>query len=181
MHIAPLDPADADRLEQAAEALLLGFATMAPDAWPDLESARAEVHEALAPDRLALGAYDGDGRLLGWIGAQPAYARVWELHPLVVHPQAQRQGVGRRLVAALEAAVRERGALTLYLGTDDEAGLTSLTGVDLYRDTWSHLAGIRNLGGHPFEFYQKCGYAIVGVVPDANGPGRPDSMMAKRL
>jgi hypothetical protein len=44
--------------------------------------------------------------------------------------------------------------------------------------TW---AKIKNLHRHPFEFYQKAGFSIVGVVPDANGPGKPDILMAKRL
>jgi hypothetical protein len=35
--------------------------------------------------------------------------------------------------------------------------------------------------GHPFEFYQKCGFVIVGVVPDANGYSKPDILMAKRV
>jgi predicted acetyltransferase len=34
---------------------------------------------------------------------------------------------------------------------------------------------------HPFEFYQKLAYVVVGIVPDANGPGKPDILMAKRL
>ncbi len=42
-------------------------------------------------------------------------------------------------------------------------------------------AAIRNPGGHPYEFYQKLGYVIVGVVPDANGFGKPDIYMAKSL
>lgn len=43
------------------------------------------------------------------------------------------------------------------------------------------IASIRNLGGHPYEFYQRCGFTIVGVLPDASGPGKPDIFMAKRL
>jgi len=39
---------------------------------------------------------------------------------------------------------------------------------------------IRNLHGHPYEFYEKLGYTVVGVLPDANGPGKPDIFMAKR-
>jgi aminoglycoside 6'-N-acetyltransferase I len=31
------------------------------------------------------------------------------------------------------------------------------------------------------EFYRKLGFVIVGVVPDANGPGKPDILMAKRV
>ena len=44
-----------------------------------------------------------------------------------------------------------------------------------------HLAQIRNLNNHPYEFYQKVGFTIVGVIPDANGFGKPDIMMAKRV
>jgi aminoglycoside 6'-N-acetyltransferase I len=43
------------------------------------------------------------------------------------------------------------------------------------------IAAIRNLKRHPYEFYHKQGYAIVGVIPDANGLGKPDIMMAKRV
>ena len=34
---------------------------------------------------------------------------------------------------------------------------------------------------HPYEFYVKMGYKIVGVIPDANGIGKPDIWMAKRV
>jgi len=34
---------------------------------------------------------------------------------------------------------------------------------------------------HAEAFYQKCGFVIVGVVPDANGLGKPDILMAKRV
>ncbi len=36
-------------------------------------------------------------------------------------------------------------------------------------------------GGHLYGFYQRVGYTIVGVLPDANGFGRPDIFMAKRI
>jgi aminoglycoside 6'-N-acetyltransferase I len=64
-----------------------------------------------------------------------------------------RRGIGRALVADLEARVGERGALTLWLGTDDETGMTTLSGVDLYPDILGHLSSIENLRGHPYEFY----------------------------
>ena len=107
--------------------------------------------------------------------------RVWELHPLVVHPEHQRKGIGRALVADLEDRVRERGGLTLWLGTDDEDNRTTLSEVDLYPDPLAHLARIRNLRGHPYEFYRKVGFVLVGVMPDANGWGKPDICMAKRI
>jgi len=77
--------------------------------------------------------------------------------------------------------VRARGVLTLWLGTDDEDDRTTLSRVDLYPDPLEHLARIRNLRGHPYEFYQKMGFVIVGVIPDANGWGKPDIFMAKRV
>jgi aminoglycoside 6'-N-acetyltransferase I len=120
--------------------------------------------------------------VLGWVGGLVQYdGNVWELHPLAVRPDRQRQGIGRALVIDLEARVRERGGLTLLLGADDEDAMTTLSGVDLYANTWRHIAGIRNLRGHPYEFYLKLGFVIVGVVPDANGRGKPDILMAKRV
>jgi aminoglycoside 6'-N-acetyltransferase I len=181
MQIVDLEPNDVAAIEQAAEALVAGFHDQAPDAWPDLAAARAEVHEALEPGKLCRVARDADGSMLGWIGGHLFYARVWELHPLVVVPSAQRRGIGRALVADLEVQVRQRGGLTILLGSDDETDMTTLSGVDLYPDVWPHIRNIRNLRSHPFEFYQKCGFVIVGVVPDANGYGKPDILMAKRV
>jgi len=43
------------------------------------------------------------------------------------------------------------------------------------------VAAIRNLRGHPYIFYRRLGFVIVGVLPDANGPGKPDIFMAKRV
>jgi aminoglycoside 6'-N-acetyltransferase I len=100
---------------------------------------------------------------------------------MVVRADRHGQGVGRALVADLEAQVRTRGGLTIMLGTDDEDGMTSLAGADLYTDLWQQIANIRNLKGHPYEFYQKCGFSIIGVIPDANGRGKPDILMAKRV
>lgn len=182
MRISDLLPTDESAIRQAAELLVIGFATHWPHAWPDMAAALAEVREALEPDKICRIALDDDGTVLGWIGGIPNYdGNVWELHPLVVRPNRQRQGIGRALVADLEAQVAARGGLTLWLGTDDEDDMTSLAGVDLYDDLLGRLAAIRNLKGHPFEFYRKCGFVIAGVVPDANGPGKPDILMAKRV
>jgi aminoglycoside 6'-N-acetyltransferase I len=181
MQVSDLEPSDAAAVEQAAHALVVGFRAHAPDAWPDLADARSEVQQALEPGKLCRVARDTDGSVLGWIGGRLSYARVWELHPLVVLPAVQRRGIGRALVEDLEVQVRKRGGLTILLGSDDETDMTTLSGVDLYPDVWPHIKRIRNLRGHPFEFYQKCGFVIVGVVPDANGYGKPDILMAKRV
>lgn len=149
-------------------------------AWPDMDAAREEVTEAQAPGKICRVAVDAEDNALGWIGGQSIYhGRAFELHPLVVAASSRRRGVGRALVADLEALVAARGALTLYLGSDDEIFETSLGGVDLYDDLPSKLASFTSGGEHPHPFYAACGFAVVGVMPDANGPGRPDIFMAK--
>ncbi|HTE19438.1 MAG TPA: GNAT family N-acetyltransferase [Armatimonadota bacterium] len=182
MRIINLTAGDTAAVRQAAELLVLGFREHWPDAWPDLEAALAEVHELLSAGAILRAAVDTDGTLLGWIGGSSQYdGNAWELHPLVVHPASQRQGIGSALVADLSARVAERGGHTLWLGSDDVDALTSVSGIDLYPNPLEHLAAIRNLRGHPYEFYQKQGFALVGILPDANGPGKPDILMAKRV
>jgi aminoglycoside 6'-N-acetyltransferase I len=167
---------------QAAFLLITAFHEHWPNAWPDMESALEEVHECLEAENICLAAVDNNGRVLGWIGARPAYGVTgWELHPLVVDPAQQGTGIGSALVRDLEDHVRQRGGVTIFLGSDDEDGMTSLAEVDLFPDVAGRIPTIRNLKRHPYEFYQKQGYTIVGVIPDANGPGKPDILMAKRV
>lgn len=182
MEIVDLRPQDPTAVRQAAALLVEGFREHWPRAWPDLDTALNEVRDSFGEDRIARAAVAADGSILGWIGGAPQYdGNVWELHPLVVDPRHQRQGIGRALVGDLEEQVRRRGGLTLWLGTDDEDAMTSLSGVDLYPDVLGHLARIENLRQHPYGFYLELGFTIVGVMPDANGPGKPDIFMAKRI
>ncbi|MGH2460013.1 MAG: GNAT family N-acetyltransferase [Chloroflexota bacterium] len=182
LRLVDLRDSEESRLRDTAEMLVAGFREHHPAAWPTLEAALDEVRESLAPERVSRVALDDRGDVVGWIGAIPAYrGNVWEIHPLVVRPSSQRQGVGRALVEDLETLAGERGALTLLVGTDDENDQTTLSGVDLYPELWEHVRAIRNLGGHPYEFYLKLGFVIVGVIPDANGRGRPDVLMARRV
>jgi aminoglycoside 6'-N-acetyltransferase I len=182
VRITTLSPDDEDAMRQAAALLVRGFKEHWPNAWPHMEAALEEVHASLGPERICRVAVDDAGTVLGWIGGIREYdGHVWELHPLVVRPDRQGQGLGRALVADLEAQVKARGGLTLMLGTDDEDDMTTLAGVDLYPNVLEHAANVKNLRGHPYEFYQKQGFVIVGVVPDANGPGKPDILMAKRV
>ena len=175
--IVDLDPGKPELLEQAAALLL----DRMPEGWPTLELAREHVREMLDPARIAR-AFVRGRQLLGWVGGLERYTdHVWELHPLVVRADHERRGVGRALVLDLEQRVRDLGIHTMFVGSDDETGLTSLAGVDLYPDVVAHLARLRDLAGHPFGFYQRLGYSVIGVMPDANGFGKPDIYLAKRL
>lgn len=178
MQIVNLDPNNREWIQQAANLLVIGF----ENSWPDLPSALEEVQDCLQPDKINRIAVTPSKLVAGWIGGQSAYAgHAWELHPLIVHPDFQHGGIGRALVADFEALVKAKGGLTIYLGTDDESDQTSLAGLDVYPDVLGHLSRIKNLNRHPYEFYQKVGFVIVGMIPDANGFGKPDIIMAKRV
>lgn len=182
MEIRTLSITDENLIRQAAQLLVDAFVEHWPGAWQNFEDGLEEVHEMLEEERICRAALDEQGNLLGIIGGIPEYeGKVWELHPLAVQPSEQGKGIGRALVEDFESQVRERGGLTIMLGTDDEDGMTSLSNVDLYEDTWEKIRNIRNLKGHPYTFYQKMGFVITGVMPDANGRGKPDIYMSKRV
>jgi aminoglycoside 6'-N-acetyltransferase I len=179
VQIGDLDPAAPEDRASCARLLVEEFRDIAPDAWPTIDKALETVDECLrsGPVRVAR----LDDTIVGWIGGHHGYSRVWELHPLVVARRARKQGIGRALVADLERIAAARGAMTLVLGSDDEVGLTSLAGIELYPDPLEHLSRLEDRGGHAFTFYLKCGFVVTGVVPDANGFGQPDIHMAKRV
>ncbi len=110
------------------------------------------------------------------------YSHSLELHPLVVDPAFHARGIGRSLVAALEARAAAEGFLAIHLGTDDWVEGTTLGGADLFPDPLAKLAAIAPTPrGHPFFFYRGLGFEPVGLIPDANGFGKPDILMSKRL
>src|SRR5262245_23238005 len=146
-----------------------------------MTSAQAEVATFTAdPERLAIAAVEGE-TLVGWIGAIRQSETSWELHPLVVVPAWQRCGYGTALVRALEQEAARAGVCTIWLGSDDDFGGTNLFGADLYPDVLDKLGRIALASGHPYVFYGRLGYTVVGVLPDVNGIGRHDILMAKRI
>lgn len=174
-------PNDEVFIRKVADCLIDGFTTFGVQPWENLDEAIEEVKESLAEGRISRVAIDDAENILGWIGGIHSYALVWELHPLVVRADLQGKGIGTKLVKDLEQQVKQRGGLTIQLGTDDEANQTTLGGIELYPNVWEKVIKIKNLKRHPFEFYQKLGYEITGVVPDANGFGKPDILMCKRV
>ena len=182
IQIITLSPDDGRAIEQVAALLIEGFKAHSPRAWSHMAAALEEVRDSFCEDRISRIALDRNGEVVGWIGGQGHYdGNVWEIHPLVVKPSRQGSGIGQQLVRDFEDLVRERGGLTIWVGTDDEDNMTTLAGVDLYPNVLEHLAQIRNLRRHPYEFYVKLGFVIAGVMPDANGHGKPDIFLAKRV
>lgn len=167
-----------DQRAQAARIMRAGFA---PIGAYQGQAAEAEVTTFFEdPDRFALAALE-DGAVVGFVGGVDGYPKALELHPLVVDPAHQGRGVGSALLAALEARAAAMGKLTVYLGSDDETGGTNLFGAEVYPDPLAALAAIAPTSGHPFFFYRRHGYVPVGLIPDANGYGKPDLLLAKRV
>lgn len=173
-----LDPA---RHADAAMILRDALAHL-PSAYNAPGEAEAEVAlRCAADDWLGYAAMEGE-QLVGWIGAIRTYSHGWEIHPLVVAPDCQCCGIGSTLMTALEARARSEGVLMLFLGSDDDYGGTNLFGRDLWPDVVSHVASTQATArGHAITFYRRHGYEIVGLLPDVNGAGRPDILLAKRL
>lgn len=173
-----LAPAD---WTQAADVLRAAFAARTAG-YSDPGAAEAEVElRRLQDEWLGYAALEGED-LVGWIGALRTYSHGWEIHPLVVAPAWQGRGIGSALLATLEARARAEGVLTLFLGSDDDYGGTTLFG----RDAWPDVLGearraAPTAAGHALGFYRRQGFEVVGLLPDVNGPGKPDLLMAKRL
>jgi aminoglycoside 6'-N-acetyltransferase I len=181
VEILPFENLDAGQIAQAESILLRALARW-PSAWQTADAAREETATFLGKDqdRFALAAIE-DGQVRGWIGAIAVYDYGWELHPLAIDPDHQRRGIGQSLVAALEEKARREKICTLYVGSDDEFGGTNVYGVDLYADIAKRIEEIAVTGDHPLSFYRKLGFQVVGLLPDVNGPGKPDIWLAKRL
>jgi aminoglycoside 6'-N-acetyltransferase I len=181
VEIVDLAAEDDRAIEQAAE-LLVDFWPNQANAWPDIESAYAEVEESLEPDRLSRIAVDDAGEVIGWAAAAQQYSHAWEVHPVVVHRDAQGRGVGRALLTDIEEHVAARGGLTVYLGADDVDEATTVAGRDLFPGVLRHAEALRvNDRRHPAGFYRRLGYEVVGLIPDANGAGKPDIWLGKRV
>ena len=183
MHFNIRDLVDCTQAQRTALVAMIreGFAGSGSD-YETSEGTQRPLKQLSEPGCIGRVAFGDGGAPIGLIGGLPAYhGNVVELHPLIVAVGARGRGVGRALVADLEREAAKRGASTLWLGADDHNGRTSIGGIDLYPGVLKKLATIRDLCGHPFEFYRRVGFEVVGALPDANGFGKPDIFMAKRL
>jgi GNAT superfamily N-acetyltransferase len=179
--IETLGPGDEDRIAQVCALLVSSFRELSPTWVPTVEAAREVVAAALDPGMFSRVLLAG-GRVAGWVGARHDYGSLWELHPLVVDPTQRGHGYGRALVEDIERLVAAAGGLTLRASTSDESNRTSLYGRDLFGDPLGALRDLKVFDRlHPLGFWQRMGYTLVGVVPDAEGPGKPSIELAKRL
>jgi aminoglycoside 6'-N-acetyltransferase I len=167
------------RVDAAARLLHEAFSPLG--VWTTMAEARDEVVGMFAADRLSRVAIVDD-EVVGWIGAIAEYdGLVWQLHPIVVQEAWRRRGVGRALVHDLERELAARGGLTLWAGADDLIGETSFGSIDLFSALPGAFSSERSWGRHPLPFYRRLGFQVIGVMPDANGPGRPDIFLGKRI
>lgn len=165
-----------------AEILLDGFSDTGTVGWSTMEECLEEVNDSLEKKKISRIAINDTKEVLAWtIGEEIYEGYTWELALLVVRRDSKRKGIGRKMLEDFEEQVLKRGGSVVFLGSDDENNRTSLGGRELYPNPLEHLANIKNLGGHPYEFYQKCGYTITGVIPHANGFGKPDIWLTKSL
>jgi aminoglycoside 6'-N-acetyltransferase I len=178
--IVALKDLDPVACEQLAAFTLEAGREHSPGWLPDLEAAREQIREALVPGKVALVLFE-NSRPIAWVAAAHDWGRIWDLHPLIVAVDRQRRGHGSHLVREIESIARAAGALTMTLGTSDMTGATSLSGVDLYADLSVRLAAVELRSPHALGFWRHAGYTIVGVVPDAEAPGQPSIVLARRL
>jgi ribosomal protein S18 acetylase RimI-like enzyme len=103
---------------------------------------------------------DGDGQLDGYVcyGPIALTKSSYDLYWIAVQPDAQRAGLGRRLMDAAEAAARALGATAMYVETSSRPQ---------YEPTRA--------------FYRRIGYRSAAELPDFYGPGDGQVIFAKRL
>ncbi len=167
--------------KQMAEILLDGFSDTGTTSWQTLKECLKEIEDSLVDEKISRIAVDENNKVLAWTIGAEIYDVTWELALLVVRRDKKLKGIGRKMLEDFEQQVLKLGGRTVFLGSDDENNRTSLGGIELYPNPLEHLANVKNIGGHPYEFYQKCGYTITGIIPHANGFGKPDIWLAKQL
>lgn len=179
IEITDLDLSDVALVDRLASVTFAAFREGSPEWLPTLDRARDQVCAAKESGRLGR-VLKQDGQAMGWIGLIKG-RRVWEIHPLAIATNAQGRGYGRRLVEDAAAIATSAGALTLYAGASDETGTTNLFGADLYADPAGSIQTLQASRPSAFRFWQSVGFTVVGLMPDAEGRGKPGIELARRL
>lgn len=123
-----------------------------------------EVFESAArqpgKDYHGLGAFDDEGALTGFVcfGPTPGTLGTWDLYWIVVHPSAQRQGIGHRLMDAAELAIAGARGRMVVVETSSRPDYGATRG-----------------------FYVNRGYRRAARIPDYYAPGDDLIVYAKTL
>ena len=177
MKIIPLLLENENYINQCAMLLKTNFKDFC-----NITNAKKTILNSIDESKINIIAVDENDNVLGWIcGVEQYNPKVWQIQPLVVHKEHQRKGIGKLLVGEFEKVVKLSEGMTIILGIEDKDNRTNLSGIDIYPDIFNKIEHIENLNNHPYEFYIKVGFKIVGVIPDSNGFGNPDIIMAKRV
>jgi len=150
--------------------------------WKTIEDAYDEIEELIQSDGYFYALIDNE-KIIGWGGILPSYqGNVYEIHPMVIKNSYQNKGYGGLLLKHLEDKARSLGGLTIYAASDDEFEdrKSSLRGIDGYKDIYDKMKTF-DPKNHPARFYIKYGYQLIGLMPDANGIGKHDLILGKRL
>lgn len=139
----------------AIRALAFENQMFAPDEMDDFDSRLTGYLEGTRPDdRWIVTGDDDSGGLLGaaYYAPEPESDRVWNLYFIAVRPDAQRRGVGARLLRYVEGTLRDRGPEVARSLIVETSSLDQYTGAR--------------------AFYAREGYTEVpDRVADAYGPG----------
>jgi ribosomal protein S18 acetylase RimI-like enzyme len=131
-------------------------------------SAETAIALELVEERLAKGTASGYEFLLADSGREtvgyacfgpiPCTTASFDLYWIAVEPAYQRQGLGRRLIAEVEAAIRAQGGARIYVDTSSRAQY-----------------------GPTRRFYERCGYQNAAVLEDFYAPGDNRVIYVKSL
>lgn len=124
------------------------------------------------------------GRIIGLSFASLFPGESIFVHWLGVDPDVQRSGVGTALLDDAERIGRAAGAACLALSTGDDhphRAVTTLGRRDIWSDPLGALRDVQTLERHPLDFYTRLGFTVCGVIPDANGPGKPEIYLARPI
>ena len=147
--IRPIVPADTPALV----ALSVGSGLFKPEESESIRGMLEEYHAVNAAKGHRILTDDEDGTLVGiaYFVPREFADRVWELLMIAVDAQRHRQGIGSRMLVAVEEAVRTGNGRLLLIETSS---------VSTFERTR--------------EFYRKHGYSEVAHIPDyfADGDGK---------
>jgi aminoglycoside 6'-N-acetyltransferase I len=168
--------------KQAAEILYTTFTEINGNLWLKNEKdAFDEVKECIKEPNICVG-IKLENELIGWCGLRQMYEKTWELHPIVIKKEFHGKKYGKKLLGEIEKIACENGIIGIAAGSDDETNSTSLSEKEINGENiFEEIKNIKNYKNHPFEFYKKCGYIIIGIIPNANGQNKPDIWLWKDI